>query len=558
MKTNGKTSKRAYTKIAWQYAADVISGKVDACRWIKLACERHMADVKHGQYVYDAERANEACGFIERMPHIKGRWPTRNIVLEPWQCFAVCSIFGWVDELGARRYRSALIVIPRKNGKSLLAAAIGLYLLAHDGEPGAEIYSAATTRDQAKISWELARKMAQRSPGFTDRFGVEPLAHSIAVESNAAFFKPLSRDADSLEGLNPHGVIIDELHAHKTREVFDVMDEASGARRQPLKFIISTEGDDAQGVFAEQVKYLQDVLEGTHQDENYFGLYYSIDPEDDWTQEGTWRKANPNYSVSVGADEFGQRCKRAMHSPASQASFLTKRLNVRVGAGDAFFNMLAWGNCKEDGLNINQFAGERCYITLDLASKWDLSAKVMLFRRGGKYYAFSRCYLPASAIVPGAPNYDRYRGWLTSGALTSTPGNVTDYEFIERDLLDDLKRFRVRFVGYDPYQATQFSTRMTAQGAPMVEVPATVKNFSEAMKSLGALIISGKLCHDGDPVLSWAIGNVVAKIDAKENVYPRKAREENKIDPAVALIAGMRLYLAEEQTANWDFKVIGL
>ena len=202
-----------------------------------------------GHTAFDEERAFRICYFAEQLPHIKGRWGSRNIVLEPWQCFVLTSVFGWIDAAAFRRFRKALIVIPRKNSKTTVAAIVGLYLLALDSEPGAEVYSAATTRDQAKICWDIAKRMAQRSPGFRDRYGVEALSHSIAMETAAAFFKPLSRDADGLEGLNPHEAIIDELHAHKTREVFDVLDEATASRRQPLMFIISTEGDNATGVF---------------------------------------------------------------------------------------------------------------------------------------------------------------------------------------------------------------------------------------------------------------------------------------------------------------------
>jgi len=535
-----------YVAIAQQYAERVVSGDIPVCRWVSLACQRQLNDLTRTEWKwhFDHGRAAQVCAFIEKLPHVKGLWATRTIVLEPWQCFLLTTIFGWINEKGWRRFRKALVVTPRKNSKTTLAAGVGLYLLTMDEEPGCEVYSAATTRDQARICWDMARLMVQRTPRMRERYGIEPLAHSIAIEDDGAFFKPLSRDADSLEGLNPHGAIIDELHAHKTREVFDVLDDATGSRRQPLLFVISTEGDSNEGIFPEQVDYAQAVLEGQHQDDNYFAVIYTIDESDQWVEPESWRKANPNIGVSVFEEDLEIRCRQAIQNADSQASFLTKRLNVRVGAASAYFNMLAWEQlCNDPTLQIEDFRDYPSLITLDLASKRDLTAKMIVFERGSHYYVFGKYYLPTDAIEAGKPNYDFYRGWAREPRwLTLTEGNITDYDFLERDLLDDVAQLRPRQVGVDPnYNASQFTTRMLAAGVPMVDVPHNVANFSEPMKALDAMIVAGRIHHNGDPVLAWAIGNVVAKKDAKDNVYPRKAREENKIDPAVALIANLSL-----------------
>jgi phage terminase large subunit-like protein len=527
----------------------VLSGAEPACSWVRLACQRQIADRARDQaggwdWYFDAAEAERVCSFVEQLPHIKGRWEKPNLVLEPWQCFIVCAVFGWLNTDGVRRFRKALIVIPRKNGKSLLAAAIALYCLVLDHEPGAEVYSAATTRDQAKICWDTARRMVERLPRLREVHGVQALAHSITVESTASAFKPLSRDADSLEGLNIHAAIVDELHAHSTREVYDVLDEATAARRSPLLFIISTEGDNSIGVFAEQVDYLQKVLDGRLENERFFGVYYGLDPEDDWTSPASWQKANPNLNVSVL--DMAIRFQEAKHSPASQASFLTKRLNVRVGAGEAFFNMLAWrAQCADSSLTLAQFAGRECIAALDLASKRDLTTRVMLFRHGAGYAVFGKHYLPDAVVEPGHPNYDTYRKWVATGDLIVTPGNVTDFAFVEEDLLADAKKFRFLRVGYDPFQATQLVTRLQAAGLDnqVVEVPQTVRQMSEPMKELDALIVAGKIKHCNDPVLTWAISNVTAKRDLKDNVYPRKTRDENKIDPATALIMALSLWM---------------
>ncbi len=533
-----------YVRTGLWYAREVVAGKIPACEWVRLACKRQLDDLARAdwKYRFDEARANRVCRFIEMLPHIKGRWKSRNLELEPHQCFRLTTIFGWVDPDGFRRFRKALILLPRKNAKTTEAAGVGLYLFALDGEPGAEVYSAATTRDQAKISWDIARRMALKSRGFCDRFGIEPGKNAIAIEQDGSSFRPLSRDADSLEGLSPSGGIIDELHAHKTREVFDVIDEATGARQQPLLYIISTEGDNAAGVLAEQVHYAQQVLAGHHEDDSYFAVIYTIDAGDEWTDPASWRKANPNIGVSVFEKDLEIRCRQAQKNAQSQASFLTKRLNVRVGAGDAYFNLLAWNTkCLDAKLRIESFRARRAIAALDLASKRDMAALVLLFDD----VAFGKFYLPEDAVERGNPNYDIYNGWALKHLLTLTPGNVIDFSFIEADLQEAARTFDISQVGYDPYQATQFATRMLAEGLPMVEVPQTVLSLSEPMKELDARIVSGGIHHDGNPVLGWMVGNVIAKKDAKDNVYPRKARDENKIDGAVALIMAEALRIRQ-------------
>ena len=543
-----------YCAVGLQYAEQVVAGQIPACHWVRLACQRQINDLqrKDWKWRFEPQLGNRVCRFLENLPHVKGRWRTKNLNLEPWQCFFITVIFGWVDAENFRRFRKALIIVPRKNGKTFACAGLALYMLCADNEPGAEVYSAAVTRDQARVAWDTARKMVQREGTMQDYYGVEPLAHSIVIEHEGSSYKPLSRDADSLEGLNPHAAVIDELHAHKTREVFDVLDEATGSRRQPLLFIISTEGNSNAGVFPEQMEYAKAVLEGRHEDENYFTVIYSIDQGDEWTDPKSWRKGNPNLGVSVFEQGLEIRCKQAIANADSQASFLTKRLNVRVGAATAFFNMLAWDQlCKDSSLRIEDLYGERCILTLDLASKRDLTAKMAAFKRANTYYVFGKYYLPGDSVAPGLPNYDFYRGWAQSGRLTLTEGNVTDYDFLEKDVLEDLKNLRPQSVGVDPnYNAGHLTTRLKHAGAPMVEVPRNVANFSEPMKELDAMILSGRIKHNGDPVLAWAMGNVVARKDAKGNVYPRKVRDENKIDPAVALIGNLSLQFRADRNIS--------
>lgn len=530
---------------ATHYAEQVVAGNIVACKWVQLACERQLKDRdlerKGGQWKFDEQKASRICDFVERLPHVEGKWDTKNIVLQPWQCFILTTLFGWEDDQHNRRFRKALSVIPRKSSKTTLAAVVALYLLSVDNELGAQVYSAAKTREQARISWEIAKRMVEHSPGMMSRFGLKPMAHSITRASVGSYYKPLSRDADSLEGLNVHGGIIDELHVHPDREVWDVIDNGIAARRQPLIFAISTEGDASAGIFVDQVRYIQSILNGHHKDDSYFGIYYGLDPEDDWTLEENWVKANPNLGVSVSLREMRDKFTEAKQLPSAQATFLTKRLNVRVGAGSSYFNMFAWRQlCHKPGLTLDSMKGNPCIITVDLASKSDLTSVIIVFRNGGHYYVFGKHYLPECAVETGMPNHEFYRSWRIMDRLIVTTGSRTDYGEVERDVLELRDRFKPQRIGIDPnYNGEHFRQNMESAGVTIVEVPHTIARFSEPMKDLASLIASGRVHHDGDPVLDWALGNVTTRVDAKGNVYPRKSHIDNKIDPAVALIGNM-------------------
>lgn len=543
-----------YADRAERYARAVADGRIPACRWVRLACERQLSDLARSGWLYrfDRAKANAPCAFIERLVHVKGRWKNPKIKLEDWQCFFLSTLFGWVDEEGFRRYRKGFLIVPRKNAKTTIGAGICLFLLLRDGEPGAEIYSAATTRDQAKIAWGDARAMVERLPAMQAHYGVEPQAHAIYVPATGATFRPLSADAGTLEGLSPSGWLCDELHAHPNREVYDVLNEATGARRQPLGVVISTEGDSDTGVFADELNYCRQVLSGVHADESLFALNYTIDTEDDWTLRDSWVKANPNFGVSVSEVDLEIACRQAKANTARQPSFMAKRLNVRVGASEGYFNMFAWRNNAEQ-VSIEDFRGERCILTVDLASKSDLTTVVALFKRKGKYYPFGRHYLPEVAVEDGKLNCELYRGWTLESPprLTVTPGPVTDYEFVFSDIQQFFRDYRVEYVGIDPnYNSNEFTRKLAQQGkkTELIALNSTAQ-AAEPMKSLSAYIDSGVMRNTGDPVMTWCIGNVSARYDARGNPFPVKARNENKIDAAVALIANLAL---------WEKKIVSI
>ena len=543
---------RNYADIAKRYAERVVAGEASACRWVQLACQRQLNDLarfkgKASPYRFnpvlgDADGrsyrpADNLCAFIERLPHVKGPLAGEPIQLEPWQVFILSTVFGWVRDDGKRRFRRSYIEVPRGNAKSTLSSAVALYMLAADREGGAEVYSLATTRDQARIVFGDAQTMARRSPGFRRRFSVEVGAHNMHVLASGSKFEALSAEGSTLDGLNIHFGCVDELHAHKTRTVYDVVETGTGKRDNSLLWVITTAGSNRAGICYEVRTFVTKLLDGVFEDDTQFGIVYGLDDGDDWTTESALIKANPNWGISVRPEVLVPLQAKAMQLPSAVNNFKTKHLNEWVNADTAWMDMRAWDACADPAVDLEGFAGQPCWIGLDLASKTDIAALVLVFPHpeiADAYVVFGKYYLPEDTV--SAAGNSQYEGWMRTGRLTVTPGNVIDFGWIEADFLEMASRFEVQAVAFDPFQATQLSTRMLAEGLPMIEVRPTVLNFSEPMKTLEALVLQKKLTHDGDPALTWMASNVVAHLDVKDNIYPRKERAENKIDGIVALI----------------------
>lgn len=564
----------SYLHRAVAYAERCSSGAEGAGRFEVLAAERFLRDLeRQGRddfpYVIDEAKGNRACRFQELLPHIKGAWAKPEYVdgkfrhakiqLEDWQVFIEFQLFAWVHfESGLRRFRRDYEEIARKNAKSTRVAGRQLYMLTADGEPGAHCYSAATTGDQAREVFDVSRNMALREPEFLARFGVEVGKHDITVASAASSYRPLNAEGSTLDGLNIHSAVVDEVHAHKTRAVWDVLDTATGARSQPMLSAITTAGSDRSGICYELRSYTIKVLEGTTADENWFGVIFTIDDGDDWRDPKTWRKANPNLGISVGLEDMESACRKAEAMPSAVGNFLTKRLNVWVNADSAWMDMRAWDRCANTALTIDDIKHLPCWVPLDLASKVDVAAAPVIAHDAAAdlWYCITRArfWLPERAVENGTNS--QYDGWVRAGNLVATPGEVTDYDVIEQQLRDDARAMAdLREVPYDPFQATQLSGHMLAEGLPMVEMRPTVLNLSEPMKQLEALVLQGpkKFQHDGNPVMTWMISNVVCHRDAKDNIYPRKERPENKIDGPVAAIMGIGRAMAGSGVVERSF-----
>lgn len=595
-----------------QYAEDVVAGKIPACKWVCLACQRQLSDLQRWRaedaypFRFDEEAAGRAAAFFEELPHTQGPLALRDaegrwklLKLEPWQCFEITTVYGWIRKDSpparpVRRFQRVYEEVPRSNGKSFKLSG-GLLYSFSEGEQGVEAYSAAVDRAQAKKVYGEAEAMLRKRPDLAEALGLEISSAAIFQRATNGRAIALSREAKkSGDGANIYFAAVDELHAHPTRAVWDVLDTGTGKRGgNALIWIITTAGFNTSSICYEKRSYVQKVLEGVIQDDAWFGIIYTVDPgeEDDaWRDEVCrsscsdhshpgciWRKANPNWGVSVDPVDFEAKATRAMQVLSEQNNFLTKHLNIWCNADVTWMDMSAWDACADATLREDAFAEQPCVAGLDLASKVDICAKAKLFFRElpvepaqppaessaeldeapppappemvRHFYLFLEAFLPEEAVRKGGNA--QYDGWRREGRIRTTPGDVLDFEAVREAVLADRDRHQLHEVAFDPFQATQLANELQAEAITMVEVRPTVQNFSEPMKELEALVLQRRLHHDGNPVMRWMVSNTVCHRDAKENIYPRKAAEENKIDGVVATIMALnRALLAPPEDEN--------
>lgn len=543
-------------KLAEDYARAVVAGKIVACRWIVLLCQKHLDDLKQQAddgypYLFDPAKGEKVAKFLQLLPHTKGKWAGKRelIKLEPWQLFSVCVPFGWLRKKdGARRYRTLLVFVPRKNGKSIIGGGLGVYMFTADSEFGAEVYSGATTEKQAWEVFRPAKQMIERTPELREHFGVEVNASNMVRLEDGSRFEPvIGKPGD---GSSPSCSIVDEYHEHQDSTLFDTMETGMGAREQPVMLVITTAGSSIGGPCHQLVRDSERALEGLIDRPDLWPALYTIDQGDDWTSAEALRKANPNFGVSISEDFLLARQRDAMQSATKQATFRTKHLNEWVGAKNAWLNMLRWKEAPPRK-SLAELEGRPCFIGLDLASKIDVAGSLLVFPPHGDdphWHVHGRYYLPEARVIEELDsNTARYREFDALGLLTLTDGEVIEFEVIKEDLREFAGRFDLQAVGYDPWQATQLAQEMELEGLPMVEIRQTVQNLSEPMKELESLILQRKLAHGDCPVLTWMASNVVAKMDVKDNIYPNKERPENKIDGIVALIIALARAISVER-----------
>tara|TARA_R100000951_G_scaffold116730_1_gene130211 strand:- start:13461 stop:15140 length:1680 start_codon:yes stop_codon:yes gene_type:complete len=547
-----------YVAVAEKYARDITSGKILASKYIKLACRRHLDDLDWQSedafaYRFDDASAVKACKFIELMPHTKGKWAQerQTLVMQPWQVFMTVCLFGWMRRKdNKRRFRRFLLLVPRKNGKSAWAAAVGIYMLCADGEYGAEVYSGARNEKQAWEVFKPARLMAKKSPQLCSSFGIDVNASNISILSNGSKFEPIIGDPG--DGASPSLAIVDEYHEHDTNKLFDTMETGMGARDQPLMLVITTAGDNIAGPCYEMQQDAQKMLEGTRRDDELLALIYGVDEDDEWTDPDILRKANPNMGVSVGEDFLLARQRDAIATPRKTGVFKTKHLNMWVQSRAAYYNAQKFSEAANPKLSIDQFRGKECIIGVDLAEKRDLTAVEYTFRHGEGFACFGKYYAPEETIE--MPENEHYRAWRDAGLLVQIDGAVIDQREILDDLKDDMSRFEVREVSFDPWRSRQMAVELMELGVNCIEFRGSPSNMNEPMREMDALIASGNLFHDGNLPFTWMLSNVINGTRTGDMHRPAKERAENKIDGPVARMLALGRWMLDEAApaSPWD------
>lgn len=549
------------------YAQAVIDGVVPAGKYHRLACVRHQRDrSREGMpgfpYRFDLAKAERFFRFAGQLKHYKGEWAGQAIVLQPYQVFRLGSIFGWIraDGSGLRRFRTAYNEIPRKNGKSLEAAVVALYTTFFDGEPGAEGYTIATKRDQAKLVFNDAKKLVQSS-GLKTKIVTQ--VANLHIDATACKLEPLGADADSTDGLNPHFIGVDEFHAHKDRALIDVMETATGARRQPLNFQITTAGDDPVSPCGDQHDYATKILDGALTDETFFAFIASADPEDDWQDERTWQKANPNWSVSIKPDDMRALATKAKGIPAAAATFKQKRLNIWVNSYAPCLSMEGWRKGQTEW-RAEDLRGESCFIGVDLASKLDLMALVAVFpprnaRLSWRWLTYA--WTPEATVIDRA-HRDRapYDVWRQQGWLRTTDGETLDQNVIRQVLKTLREQFTIDTIGFDPWHAGKLIDDLKAQDGFAVEqivaISQTYKMMSSACLTVQAEVQAGRVDARGCPVTTWAASNIAGEQDGKDNLMFSKKRSRGRIDPIIAGTIGTAVALLKSAVVQPEYRLV--
>lgn len=535
-----------------------------ACKWVRLAIERHYNDLERVgsddfRYRFNQKKANRVLKFFRYLRHSKGEWAGEIFELELWQIFILSVAFGWEDENGHRRFKVVYIEIPRKNGKSTLTSGGGLYLLMGDREMGAEIVSAATKKDQAKIVFNESARMLKKSPELK-KFA-EALKTSIFMDATGGNYVPLGADADTMDGLNLHGAVVDELHAHKSRKIWDVLETATGSRRQPMIIAITTAGHDINSVCFEVHEYTQKVLEGIFDDDEHFGIIYTIDEGDDWTEEFAHRKANPNYGISVKPNDINRLCKKAVQSPPSQNAFKRLRLNVWTEQATRWLNMEKWKRCPKE-IDWERVKELPCYLGMDLSESLDITAVVGLFPEPD----WSDVYLKSWFWIPEDKLTERvqerklpYDVWRDEGWLIETPGNVIDFNFIEHTIIEEIdKEYNLVEVGFDPWNALGLVQNLEKAGLKCVKMRQGYHTMSHPSKTFEAIMEASKLRHGFNPVLTWMASNAAIRMDPNKNIMPDKQKSGEKIDGIVAGIMALGVAISTEGEPESAYEDRGL
>jgi len=549
-----------------QYARAVVAGLIIAGKYVRLACERHLRDLEEGPargLVWSVPHANYGIDFFRLLTHSKGALGGQPIVLEPWECFIVGSVHGWLwatgPKKGLRRFKTAIVIVAKKNGKSTLCGGCGLHALVADGEPGAEVYAVATKKAQARQVFDAAREMVGRSPPLKQRLDAKLTA--IVDTWTASTFQPLSSDVEGADGANPHCAIVDELHRHKKATMLNLMAESMDARRQPILWIITTAGDDSpETPYANEEDYAIKILEGTLTNDSYFAYLAMLDPGDDWADEKNWIKANPNLNVSITIEALRDAAAKAKGKPDALASFKRLRLNIRTAAQNRAVEMAQWdkgGAVATTPPNDDELKGRPCHAAFDGSTSYDTTALVRLFpprAPGEKWIVRAKFWLPSDNIDErGHRDRAPYRQWVDQGWIETTLGNIVDHGVIEPQIEELHKATPFMSLAYDPWGVIPMMSRFADKGIPVVQFGQTIQNYAAASVEFEKRLEAADLDHGGNPVLRWQASNLHWIKDGKLNKMPHKGRSTARIDGLSAQIMAHGRAVAPATGGGFEF-----
>jgi phage terminase large subunit-like protein len=533
------------------YRADILSGKIPSCEWTRLAVKRATDDrAKQAEdgfpFTFDNAKAERVCKFISLLTHIQGPLAGERITLESWQCWVLSELFGWTwKTTGTRRYRRAYLEVSKGNGKTILASGIALYLMAADNEKGADVIATASSLEQARLCLDTARNMVLKDRVLQSKFGMDVLAHKVVQAKTVSKLRGLPAKGSATEGTSVHGAVLDELHLAKTRAVYDSLRTAASKRPQALLFCITTAGNDTSGVCYEVHTHVEELLLGKRVDESFWGCIWTLDDGDDWRNESAWRKANPNWGVSVDAQGLKEEAGRALQLASMEEGFKQKHLCIWSGSfGEIpFLPLEKVRPCYDSSLK-DDMGGEAA-LGMDLASRLDLTAVVRIHAKRIEnelhYYAFCTAWLPAETV--SRSKNASYQSWLKGGFLVETPGSIVDLSFVEEHISEVLGKYRVRNILFDPLQSNLLVTRLQKNKPEhkdvFVEMTQSGKYFTPGMLLLEELVADGRI-HTNSPLLMWCLANLRCKRGVTNLLFPTRPKDEaQKIDAAVALVMAL-------------------
>ncbi|KWR80359.1 terminase [Cupriavidus sp. SHE] len=549
----------------------VLRGEIVVGELVYLAVERHYRDLRDGAkrgLRFDVGRAWHIIRYIEKyFVHIKGSLAGKPILLDPWQKFWTAVKYGWLREDGYRRFTRGYEEVARKNGKSTWTGPQGAYLFMMDAEPGAEVYAVATTREQAmsvyKPAFDNFRKWARRSPGIRRSFKIHEGKNLEQITMDSAVFKPLPANAESLDGLNPHAIMFDELHAQKSPDVWEVMESALGARQQPMLSAITTAGFILDGVCVQIRMYLVEVLRGEREDDSFFGYVYTLDEGDDPFDEAVWVKANPGLGLSKLWHYMRSMARKATALPSALVNFKTKDLNLWVNSAEGWIDPAVWDRGKKK-FDPAMLKGRRCYGGIDLSATQDLTAFALVFPPtdddpDGQWHVLVWTWCPQAKVdTQGADDRADYKGWVESGWLTATPGDITDHKPVKEAVLAAHAMYDLAEVGFDVWNSSQLVGELIDEGVTMVEVPQNFGGMYPGAKRFEELVMGKRLRHGGNALLRWAVLNIALLFDTNGNFRPdkKKSKLRGRIDPGVAMVMALSRAAVLEGTRKFDLSTL--